>query len=81
MVEYRRGKSIYSQGEAAETVMYVQKGGVKFSVVNGAGKEAVVAMFGPSDFWGEGCMAGQLLQMGTATAVTPTTLLVMQKAD
>jgi CRP/FNR family cyclic AMP-dependent transcriptional regulator len=53
VVEYRRGESIYSQGEAADTVMYVQKGGVKFSVVNGSGKEAVVAMFGPNDFFGE----------------------------
>jgi len=79
--EYRRGESIYSQGDTAETVMYIQKGGVKFSVVNGSGREAVVAMFGPSDFFGEGCMAGQPLRMGTATAITPTTLLVMQKKE
>src|ERR1700704_6363226 len=70
VAEFRRGESIYSQGEAAESVMYVQKGGVKFSVVNGSGKEAVVAMFGPSDFFGEGCMAGQTIRMGTATAIT-----------
>jgi CRP-like cAMP-binding protein len=81
VVEYRRAEPIYSQGDAAETVMYVQKGGVKFTVVNGSGKEAVVAMFGPSDFFGEGCMAGQPLRMGTATAITPTTLLVMQKKE
>jgi CRP-like cAMP-binding protein len=81
VVEYHRNESIYSQGDAAETVMYIQKGGVKFSVVNGSGKEAVVAMFGPTDFFGEGCMAGQTLRMGTATAVTPTTLLVMQKEE
>ncbi|MGB8495329.1 MAG: Crp/Fnr family transcriptional regulator [Candidatus Acidiferrum sp.] len=81
VVEYRRNESIYSQGDAAETVMYIQKGGVKFSVVNGSGKEAVVAMFGPADFFGEGCMAGQPLRMGTTTAVTPTTLLVMQKEE
>ena len=61
--------------------MYVQKGGVKFSVVNGSGKEAVVAMFGPSDFFGEGCMAGQSIRMGTATAITPTTLLVIEKDE
>jgi CRP-like cAMP-binding protein len=79
IAEFRRGESIYSQGEAAESVMYVQKGGVKFSVVNGSGKEAVVAMFGPSDFFGEGCMAGQSVRMGTATAITPTTLLVIEK--
>jgi CRP-like cAMP-binding protein len=81
IAEFRRGESIYSQGEAAESVMYVQKGGVKFSVVNGSGKEAVVAMFGPSDFFGEGCMAGQTIRMGTATAITPTTLLVIEKDE
>ena len=81
VADFRRGEPIYSQGEAADSVMYVQKGGVKFSVVNGSGKEAVVAMFGPSDFFGEGCMAGQTIRMGTATAVTPTTLLVIEKNE
>ena len=81
VVDYRRGESIYSQGESADTVMYVQKGGVKFSVVNGTGKEAVVAMFGPGDFFGEGCMADQTLRMGTATAITPTTVLEMGKDE
>jgi len=81
VAEYRRGESIYSQGDAAQTVMYVQNGGVKLTVVNGSGKEAVVAMFGPTDFFGEGCMAGQTLRMGTTTAVTPTTLLVIQKNE
>jgi CRP/FNR family cyclic AMP-dependent transcriptional regulator len=81
VIEYRRGESIYSQGDAAKTVMYIQKGGVKLSVVNGSGKEAVVAMFGASDFFGEGCMAGQSIRMGTATAITPTTLLVIEKDE
>jgi CRP/FNR family transcriptional regulator, cyclic AMP receptor protein len=81
IAEYRRGESIYSQGDAAETVMYIQKGGVKLSVVNESGKEAVVAMFGPSDFFGEGCMAGQPLRMGTTSAITPTTLLVIEKDE
>jgi CRP-like cAMP-binding protein len=79
--EFRRNESIYSQGDPAGTVMYVQKGGVKLSVVNGSGREAVVAMLGPTDFFGEGCMAGQTIRMGTASAVTPTTLLVMQKEE
>src|ERR1700738_846849 len=74
--EFRRGESIYSQGESADSVMYVQKGGVKFSVVNGSGKEAVVAMFGPNDFFGEGCMAGQSGGMGTTTGVTARAVLV-----
>ena len=81
VMEYSRGESIYSQGQAAGTVMYIQKGGVKLSVVNGSGKEAVVAMFGPTDFFGEGCMAGQTIRMGTTTAVTPTTVLVIQKEE
>jgi len=79
--EYCRGESVYTQGDAAETVMYVQSGGVKLTVVNGSGKEAVVAMFGPTDFFGEGCMAGQTIRMGTTSAVTPTTLLIIQKKE
>jgi CRP/FNR family cyclic AMP-dependent transcriptional regulator len=81
IVEYQKGEAIFSQGDPAETVMYIQKGGVKLTVVNGSGKEAVVAMFGPADFFGEGCMAGQTLRMGTTLAVTPTTLLVIQKKE
>ena len=81
VVEFHRSESIFSQGDSAEAVFYVQKGGVKLSVVNGSGKEAVVAMFGPTDFFGEGCMAGQTIRMGTAMAVTPTTLLVIQKEE
>ncbi|MGA8224282.1 MAG: Crp/Fnr family transcriptional regulator [Candidatus Acidiferrales bacterium] len=81
VAEYRRNESIFSQGDAADTVMYVQKGGVKYSVVNGSGKEAIVAMFGPSDFFGEGCMAGQPIRMGTTTAITPTTILVIKKDE
>jgi CRP-like cAMP-binding protein len=81
VTEYRRGESIYTQGDLAQSVMYVQKGGVKLSVVNGSGKEAVVAMFGPTDFFGEGCMAGQTIRMGTAKAITPTTLLLIEKNE
>ncbi len=81
VADFRRGESIFSQGEAASSVMYVQTGGVKFSVVNGTGKEAVVAMFGPSDFFGEGCMAGQTVRMGSAIAITPTTLLAIEKNE
>jgi len=61
--------------------MYLQEGGVKLSVVSESGKEAVVAMMGPGDFFGEGCMAGQPVRMGTATAVTPSTVLVIDKAE
>src|SRR5271155_61952 len=81
ITQYRRNESVYTQGDGAESVMYVQQGGVKLTVVNGSGKEAVVAMFGPTDFFGEGCMAGQTIRMGTAMAATPTTLLVIQIKD
>jgi len=81
IVVYRRSQKIYSQGDPATSVMYVQKGGVKLSVVNEVGKEAVVAMLGPGDFFGEGGMAGQLVRMATATAITPTTLLVIEKQE
>jgi CRP/FNR family cyclic AMP-dependent transcriptional regulator len=81
VVEYRRSQRMYSQGDSAKSVMYVQKGGVKLSVVNEVGKEAVVAILVPGDFFGEGSMAGQSVRMGTATAVTPTTLLVIEKNE
>jgi CRP-like cAMP-binding protein len=81
VAEYRRGESVFSQGDDANSVMYIQRGGVKLSVVNGSGKEAVVAMFGPTDFFGEGCMAGQSVRMATATAIAPTALLVINKNE
>jgi CRP/FNR family transcriptional regulator, cyclic AMP receptor protein len=81
VVEYRRSEKIYSQDDPATSVMYVQKGGVKLSVVNEVGKEAVVAILGPGDFFGEGGMAGQSVRMGTAAAITPTTLLVIEKNE
>ncbi len=59
--------------------MYIQDGGVKLSVVNEAGKEAVVAVLGPGDFFGEGCIAGQSTCMATATAVEPTTVLLIDQ--
>jgi CRP/FNR family cyclic AMP-dependent transcriptional regulator len=81
IVEYGKSETIYSQGESTKDVLYIQKGGIKLSVVNEVGKEAVVAMLGPGDFFGEGGMAGQLVRMGTATAITPTTLLVIEKKE
>ena len=81
IVEYRKLQKIFSQGDPATKVMYVQEGGVKLSVVNEVGKEAVLAMLGPGEFFGEGGMAGQPVRMGTATAITPTTLLVIEKDE
>jgi CRP-like cAMP-binding protein len=79
IVEYRRGESVFSQGDACEHVMYIQKGGVKLSVHSKTGREAVVAMLGPADFFGEGCLAGQPLRMNSATAITPSTILLVGK--
>jgi CRP/FNR family transcriptional regulator, cyclic AMP receptor protein len=81
VVEYRNSQKVYFQGDPATSVMYVQKGGVKLSIVNEVGKEGVLAILGPGDFFGEGCMAGQSVRMGTATAVTPTTVLVIEKNE
>src|ERR1700722_5964760 len=81
VVEYQKSEKAYSQGDPATSVMYIQKGGVKLSVVNEVGKRAVVAMLGPGDFFGEKGMAGQTVRMGTATAITPTTLLVIEKNE
>jgi len=75
VVKFHRDEVIYSQGDPANAVLYIQDGGVKLSVVSSVGKEAVVGMMGPGDFFGEGCLAGQSVRMGTATAMTPTTVL------
>jgi CRP/FNR family transcriptional regulator, cyclic AMP receptor protein len=79
--QYRRSQKIYSQGDPATSVMYIQEGGVKLSVVNEVGREAVVAILGPADFFGEGCLAGQRIRMGTASAITPTAILVIEKNE
>jgi CRP-like cAMP-binding protein len=79
--EFKRAEIIFSQGSAAESVMYIQKGGVKISALSGAGKEAIIAILGPGDFFGEGCLAGQPVRMGNAAAITPSTLLVIDKKE
>jgi len=81
VVEYQRAQKIFSQGEPATSVMYIQKGGVKLTVVNGVGKEAVLAILGPHDFFGEGVVAGQSVRMATAIAITPATLLVIERNE
>jgi CRP/FNR family cyclic AMP-dependent transcriptional regulator len=81
VAEFRKKQAIFSQGDAADSVMYIQQGSVKFTVVNESGKEAVVAIFGSGDFLGEGGMAGQKIRMGTATAIAPTTVLVIGKDE
>ena len=79
--EFKRTEVVYAQGDAAKSVMHLQSGGVKLTVVNEVGKEAVVAILGPGDFFGEGCLAGQSVRMGMATAITPSTVLVIEKNE
>ena len=81
VLEFQRSEKAYSQGDPATNVLYIQKGGIKLSVVNKVGKEAVVAMLGPGDFFGEGGMAGQIVRVGTATAISPTSLLVIEQKE
>src|SRR5579863_7507466 len=79
IVEYQKNATVFSQGDASKYVMYIQMGSVKLSVVNEVGKEAVVAMLGPGDFFGEGCLAGQSVRMGSATAIAPSVILRVVK--
>jgi CRP-like cAMP-binding protein len=78
-VKYGRGETIFTQGEPCNYVLYIQSGGMKLSVLSKTGKEAVVPMLGPGDFFGEGCLVGQAVRMGSATAITPSTMLRVPK--
>ena len=75
------GKVVYAQGDPCDSVFYIQSGGVKLRVLSHAGKEAIVAMLGPGDFFGEGSLAGQPLRMATAVTTVPSALLNVRKDD
>jgi len=77
----KKAEIVFSQGAAAESVMYIQEGGVKITAVSASGKEAIIAILGPGEFFGEGCLAGQTVRMGNATAITPSTVLVIDKKE
>jgi len=79
VMTYPKGKIVFSQGHSSDAVMYIQKGTIKISVLSRTGKEAVVAMLGPGDFFGEGALTGQPVRLGTATTTAPTTVLVIEK--
>ena len=81
VVEYPQRTTIFTQGDTADHVMYIQHGGVKLSVVNTTGREAVLAVLKPGDFFGEGCLAGQTVRMGSATSTGPATVLVIDKEE
>jgi len=76
--EFQRAEIIFSQGDTAGGFLYIQKGGVKLSTFSEVGSETVVAVLGPGDFLGEGCLAGQSVRMATATAIAPTTAMVIE---
>jgi CRP/FNR family transcriptional regulator, cyclic AMP receptor protein len=80
-LEYTPAATIFSQGDPATSVMYVEEGNVRLSVLSHAGKEAVVAVLEVAHFFGEGCLAGQSLRMATATAMTACTIVVVDKPE
>jgi len=81
VVEYRRGEVVFRQGDPCDSVLYLQKGNVKISVVSKTGRQAIVAMLRPGDFFGEGGLAGQPVRVATATAGTSATVRVVGQGE
>lgn len=77
---YAKDQIVFTQGDAADAVFYTQRGKVKVSVVSEQGREAIVAILGAREFFGEGCLAGQTLRIATATAIMPCTIARLEKA-
>ena len=77
---YRNGQLVFSQGDAADAIFYIQKGKVKLSVVSNQGKAAVIAILTAENFFGEGCLAGQIKRMSTATAITECAIARLNKS-
>jgi len=78
--KYGKDRTVFAQGEPADAVFFVQKGKVKVTVVSEQGKEAVVAILGTNDFFGEGCLAGQAQRISTVAAMTDSTIVRLDKA-
>jgi CRP/FNR family cyclic AMP-dependent transcriptional regulator len=79
VAKYTPKRAVFRQGDEADSIFYIEKGKVKLGVVSKRGKEAVVAILGPGDFIGEGCLAGQTRRMGSATPLTECTIVRMEK--
>ena len=79
--DYRKNETVYAQGDLADSVFYIHKGKAKITVLSKQGKEAVVALLGPGDFFGEGCLAGQPRRMATASAMTDCVIARVAKED
>jgi CRP/FNR family cyclic AMP-dependent transcriptional regulator len=77
---YRKNQKVFAQSDAADAVFYIQDGQVKLSVISESGKEAVVALHGKEDFFGEGCLSGQSLRLMTAAAMTDCVIMRLDKA-
>ena len=80
-VAYRAGATIFSQGDSAGTVIYIEKGSVRLSVVSHAGKEAVIAVLETGNFFGEGCLAGQSIRTATATAISDSDVMRIRRQE
>ncbi len=80
LAEYSKGQVIFTQGDPANAICFIQKGRVKLSVVSDNGKEAVIAMLGIGDFLGEGCLAGRPLYLGTASVMSECSILRLEKS-
>jgi CRP/FNR family cyclic AMP-dependent transcriptional regulator len=81
VVDFVRGRVVFSQGQTAAAVYYIRHGTIKLTTVSKSGKEAVVALLGAGDFFGEGCLLGQPRRLSTATVMSPTSLLVVDKKE
>jgi len=80
IAEYSKDQMVFSQGDPANAVFYIQKGKIKLTVVSNNGKEAVIAILAPGDFLGEGCLTTQPLRMATATAISNCSVVRLEKA-
>src|SRR3984885_2709368 len=78
--DYRKDQIVFRQGDPSDAVFYIQSGKVKTTVVSEQGKEAVVALLGADDFFGEGCLTGQLLRLSTVSAMTECVIVRISKA-
>jgi len=81
LFEYKKGARIFTQGDASNHVLYIQQGGIRISVFNEGGKEAVIGILGAGDFLGESCMSGLPFRMSTATAIVGTKVLAIEKKE
>ena len=81
IVQFQKGQTIFKQGDAGHAVHFLQAGSVKITVNSSAGKEAIVALLGPGDFFGEGCISGQPMRVSTATAMGPVSALEIEKQE